>query len=214
MAPNTHAEMLAAANAARAAFQEKPTTPGFPGAVDKTPKKPRAKRLPDTQALLWDLPPPLPPPPPPPPPPAMDVVDPEEPVDDRDPAVNLIQRALRMPIRPSPNFENPSERNMSAYREVIGVGDSFVVRQQLGESSIYSFFIDRKRTAAHEQAIAAIRAACCEAAEGTCSQACVVVNVDGPAPTDLATISRWLLQQADRERAHRRVDRNAWRSRT
>ena len=118
-----------------------------------------------------------------------------------------------MPIRPSPNFQNPTERNLSAYREVIGSGDNFVVRQQLGESSIYSFFVDRQRTAAHNQAIAAIRAACPETAEGTCADACILVNVDGPASTDLATISRWLLQQADRERAHRRVDRNAWRSR-
>lgn len=208
MAPNTHAEMLAAANAARAAFQERPTAPGFPGAVDKAPKKPRAKRQPKTQALLlWDglvVPPPQPP---------KKVAD-SEPVDDRDPAVNLLQRALRMPVRPSPQFENPSERNLDAYREVISSGDHFVVRQQLGESSIYSFFVDRQRTAAHEQAIAAIKSACPEAVQGTCAHACILVNVDGPAPTDLATISRWLLQQADRERAHRRVDRNAWRSRT
>lgn len=206
MAPNTHAEMLAAANAARAAFQEKPATPGFPGAVDRAPKKPRTKRPPKTQALLlWD-----------------GLVAPPQPLAkkmvaatpiEREPAVNLLQQALRMPIRPSPNFQNPTERNLSAYREVIGSGDNFVVRQQLGESSIYSFFVDRQRTAAHNQAIAAIRAACPETAEGTCADACVLVNVDGPAPTDLATISRWLLQQADRERAHRRVDRDAWRSR-
>lgn len=211
MALNTHAEMLAAANAARAAFQEKPATPGFPGAVDKTPRKPRVKRPADTQALLWDLPPP-----PPPPQPATEIVGPEdsEPVDDRDPAVNLIQRALRMPVRQRPDFQNPSERNLGAYREVIGDGDNFVVRQQLGESSIYSFFVNRQRTAAHDQAIAAIRSACPEAVQGTCAHACVLVNVEGPAPTDLVTISRWLLQQADRERAHRCVDRNAWRSRT
>ena len=166
-------------------------------AVDRAPKKPRAKRKPKTQALLlWDglvAPPPQP---------LAEMVV-ATPVDTREPAVNLLQQALRMPIRPSPNFQNPTERNLSAYREVIGSGDNFVVRQQLGESSIYSFFVDRQRTAAHEQAIAAIRTACPEAAHGTCAHACVLVNVGGPARTDLATIARWLLQQADRERAHR-----------
>lgn len=215
MAPMTdaRAEMLAAAEAARAACQSTALdVRGFPGTVARQPRKG------DTQVSLWDA---LDPPPTgadrrsrsrklkvEPTNNGGDQAEPESAA-----AATLIQAALRLTIRPWPVLQN-EDRNLLAYREVVEVdARSFVVRVQVGDSNIYSLFVDGRRSADHEAAIASTPRACPEAGGGTSSRACILVNPDGPAADDVAFIERWLLHQTDREARWRRTDTNAWRTR-
>lgn len=217
-ATDARAEMLAAAESARLACQSTAlAVQGFPGAVARQPRKG------DTQVSLWDaleLPPgagrrsrsrsqkklkvePT-----------GDGGDQSEPdsdvVGEVAAAATLIQAALRLPIRPWPALKN-EDRNLLAHREVVEVDErSFVVRVQVGDSSIYSLFVDGRRSADHEAAIACIPRACPEASGGTSSRACILVNPDGPAADDANFIERWLLHQTDREALWRRRDPNAW----
>lgn len=212
MAPmiDARAEMLAAAEAARAACQSTALdVRGFPGTVARQPRKG------DTQVSLWDA------------------LDPPTRADRRSrsrkklkveptnnggdqaapesaAAATLIQAALRLTIRPWPVLQN-EDRNLLAYREVVEVdARSFVVRVQAGDSNVYSLFVDGRRSADHEAAIARILRACSEAGGGTSARACILVNPDGPSTDDAAFIERWLLHQTDREALWRRRDPNAW----
>ncbi len=215
MATDARAEMLAAAEAARAACRSTAlTVRGFPGAVVRQPRKG------DTQVSLWD---------------ALEPpagaghrsrsqkelkVEPTDGGDQAEPgsdgvgetaaAATLIQAALRLPIRPWPALKN-EDRNLLAHREVVEIdARSFVVRVQVGDSSIYSLFTDGRRSADHEAAISSIPRACPEASGGTSSRACILANPDGPAADDVSFIERWLLHQTDREALWRRRDPNAW----
>lgn len=212
---NARAEMLAAAEAARAACQSTAlAVRGFPGAVARQPRKG------DAQVSLWDaLDPPA----------GVDrrsrsqkelKVEPTDGGDQAEPgsdgvgetaaAATLIQAALRLPIRPWPVLKN-EDRNLLAHREVVEIDSrSFVVRVQVGDSSIYSLFTDGRRSADHEAAISSIPRACPEASGGTSSRACILANPDGPAADDVSFIERWLLHQTDREALWRRRDPNAW----
>ena len=215
---DARAEMLAAAESARLACQSTAlAVQGFPGAVVRQPRRG------DAQVSLWD---------------ALELpagagrrsrsqklkVEPtgdggDQPEPDSDgvgeaaAAATLIQAALRLPIRPWPVLKN-EDRNLLAHREVVEVNEhSFVVRVQVGDSNIYSLFVDGRRSADHEAAISNIPRSCPEASGGTSSTACILANPDGPTVDDANFIKRWLLHQTDREALWRRRDPNAWRTR-
>lgn len=202
---NARAEMLAAAEAARAACQStEMAVRGFPGAVVRCQA--------DAQVSLWDR---ISPPPPGRSPSPRKNGKAERRTTSGDAgkvatAATLIQAALRMPIRPWPVLKN-EDRNLLAHREVVEVDErSFVVRVQAGDSNIYSLFVDGKRSADHEAALDCIPRACPEASSGTSLRACILVNPNGPAADDTAFIERWLLHQTDREALWRQRDPNAW----
>lgn len=214
---DARAEMLAAAESARLACQSTAlTVRGFPGAVARQPRKG------ETQVSLWDaLGPPAgvdrrsrsrsqKKPKVEPTGDGGDQAEPDSDVGEVAAAATLIQAALRLPIRPWPALKN-EDRNLLAHREVVEVDvRRFVVRVQVGDSSVYSLFVDGRRSADHEAAIACIPRACPEASGGTSLRACILVNPDGPAADDANFIGRWLLHQTDREALWRRRDPNAW----
>lgn len=212
-ATDARAEMLAAAESARLACQSTAlAVRGFPGAVVRQPRKADAQ----AQVSLWDT---ISPPPPSKsggrPSPGKKGKTDRHRTTSKDTgevaaAATLLQAALRLPIRPWPVLKN-EDRNLLAHREVVEVdARSFVVRVQAGGSNIYSLFVDGRRSADHEAAIAMIPRACPEASGGTSRRACILVNPDGPATDDAAFIERWLLHQTDREARWRQRDPNAW----
>lgn len=201
MATDPHAEVMQAAAAAMAAFQARSAGHGFPGAVQR---KPRSKRKPKEQVLLWE---------------PIQLGDPgkksgpglkESTV--KEPEINLIQRALRASPRPWPKFER-SGRMLDVAREVVLIDDAkFVVRTQVGLSSVYCLFVNNERS--HDVKAADEILGACPEAKGTVWRGCVVVGPSGPLPDDLPFLRRWLLQQVDREAMFRRHDPRAWRTRS
>lgn len=200
MATDPHAEVMQAAAAAMAAFQARSAGHGFPGAVQR---KPRAKRKPKEQVSLWE---------------PTQLGEPgksgtalkESTV--KEPEINLIQRALRAPPRPWPKLER-SGRMIDVAREVVLIDDAkFVVRTQVGLSSVYCLFVNNERS--HDVRAASEILVACPEAKGTAWRGCVVVGPSGPSPDDLPFLRRWLLQQVDREAMFRRHDPRAWRTRS
>ena len=200
MATDPHAEVMQAAAAAMAAFQARSAGHGFPGAVQR---KPRSKRKPKEQVALWE---------------PSQLGEPgklgtalnESTV--KEPEMNLIQRALRASPRPWPKFER-SGRMLDVAREVVLIDDAkFVVRTQVGLSSVYCLFVNNERS--HDVRAADEILGACPEAKGTVWRGCVVVGLSGPSPDDLPFLRRWLLQQVDREAMFRRHDPRAWRTRS
>lgn len=205
MATDPHAEVMQAAAAAMAAFQARSAGHGFPGAVQR---KPRSKRKPKEQVSLWE-PSQLA---------ALKESTAKEPVapvvlpDLCDAKINLIQRALRASPRPWPKFER-SGRMLDVAREVVLIDDAkFVVRTQVGLSSVYCLFVNNERS--HDVRAADEILGACPEAKGTIWRGCVVVGPGGPSTDDLPFLRRWLLQQVDREAMFRRHDPRAWRTRS
>lgn len=202
MATDPHAEVMQAAAAAMAAFQARSAGHGFPGAVQR---KPRSKRKPKEQVSLRE-------------PSQLGEPSKEPPVapvvlpDLCDAKINLIQRALRASPRPWPKFERPG-RMLDVSREVVLIdGAKFVVRTQVGLSSVYCLFVNNERS--HDFRAADEILGACPEAKGTIWRGCVVVGPGGPSPDDLPFLRRWLLQQVDREAMFRRHDPRAWRTRS
>ena len=199
MATDPHAEVMQAAAAAMAAFQARSAGHGFPGAVQR---KPRSKRKPKEQVSLWE-------------PSQLGEPSPVAPVvlpDHCDAKINLIQRALRASPRPWPKFKR-SGRMLDVAREVVLIDDAkFVVRTQVGLSSVYCLFVNNERS--HDVRAADEILGACPEAKGTVWRGCVVVGPSGPSPDDLPFLRRWLLQQVDREAMFRRHDPRAWRTRS
>lgn len=192
MATDPHAEVMQAAAAAMAAFQARSAGHGFPGAVQR---KPRSKRKPKEQVSLWE-------------PSQLGELGTAL----KEPEINLIQRALRASPRPWPKFER-SGRMLDVAREVVLIDDAkFVVRTQVGLSSVYCLFVNNERS--HDVRAADEILGACPEAKGTVWRGCVVVGPSGPSPDDLPFLRRWLLQQADREAMFRRHDPRAWRTRS
>ena len=198
MATDPHAEVMQAAAAAMAAFQARSAGHGFPGAVQR---KPRSKRKPKEQVSLWE--------------PSqlgelLGTALKESTV--KEPEINLIQRALRASPRPWPKFER-SGRMLDVAREVVLIDDAkFVVRTQVGLSSVYCLFVNNERS--HDVRAADEILGACPEAKGTVWRGCVVVGPSDPSPDDLPFLRRWLLQQVDREAMFRRHDPRAWRTRS
>lgn len=201
MATSSHAEVMAAAEAARAAFQESGlVVQGFPGQIERVA---RAKRKPKEQVSLWDAGLTLPP---------TSVRKGRKKPELPEPAPTLIQAALRAPPRPGPKFER-QERVLLASREVVLIDDrAFVVRTQVGLPSIYSLFVDDQRSHASDAAVR-IQSACSEAI-GTSWHGLILVSPSGPTAEDKRILERWLLQQIDREAVWQRFDPRAWRTRS
>lgn len=199
MATDPHAEVMQAAAAAMAAFQARSAGHGFPGAVQR---KPRSKRKPKEQVSLWEHS-------------QLGEEPPVAPVvlpDLCDAKINLIQRALRASPRPWPKFER-SGRMLDVSREVVLIDDAkFVVRTQVGLSSVYCLFVNNERS--HDFRAADEILGACPEAKGTIWRGCVVVGPGGPSTDDLPFLRRWLLQQVDREAMFRRHDPKAWRTRS
>jgi len=196
MAKDTHAEVLAAAEAARAAFQTSAVAPsqGFPGALVRVPKKGAASLV--SQSSLWDVATFTPGPVVPKPRRSSALrgksKKAEEPTG---PAPTLIQAALRAPLRPCPELERDARVPMAAREVILNQDGTFVVRVQVGDFSIYSRYVDGRRSQVTD--VHAIMSVCPEA-EGTSSMGCILVAPDGQRPGDDAVIERWLLQQDDR----------------
>ncbi len=200
MATDPHAEVMQAAAAAMAAFQARSAGHGFPGAVQR---KPRSKRKPKEQVSLWE---------------PSQLGEPDKlgtalkESTVKEPEINLIQRALRASPRPWPKLER-SGRMLDVAREVVLIDDAkFVVRTQVGLSSVYCLFVNNERS--HDVRAADEILGACPEAKGTVWRGCVVVGPSGPSSEDLPFLRRWLLQQVDREAMFRRHDPRAWRTRS
>jgi hypothetical protein len=187
MAKDTRAEVLAAAEAARAAVQSSTLAPlqGFPGALVRVTKKSQTPSA--SQASLWDstsL--------------ALQRKSTKRgPKEKAEPPPTLIQAALRAPPRPCPDLEREARVPMADREVILKQDGTFVVRAQVGDFSIFSHYVDGRRVRV-TSAIHEIMAVCPEA-QGTSSMGCILVASDGPRPGDEVVIDRWLLQQDERE---------------
>lgn len=188
------AQMLAAAEIARQACLQKVEPVGFPGAIAR---RPRAKKLPAGQTALWD---------------AAELAPPPSDGDvPKGPKLTLIQAAIRTPTRPCPEMPKPRRCELAVRDSILLDDDRMAIRTAVGDAQIYTA-LQRgepeppscspwRRVVEAEAAAAIIVGACPDARGGTALGGCIIVNPDGPRPSDRETIQGFLWREALRRKS-------------